>query len=146
MCGVLATDAFSDGRAWLQEMWTGVGRQREYEDLLRRARLAEEAMVLGEAPEVAPIEEIIPYAPDDLRPVQVTLPVTSAVEPERVVSDHPVFRPAPTGIPSGTPRGTVPSGLYTAVRTAPYRYVTSTSSALPWGRRTITLLTGLGMV
>lgn len=66
VCGVLATDAFSDGRAWLQEMWTDVGRQREYEDLLRRARLAEEAMVLGEVPEVAPIEEIIPYAPDDL--------------------------------------------------------------------------------
>ena len=66
VCGVLATDAFRDGHASLQEMWTGLGRQREYEELLWRARLAEEAMVLGEAPEVAPIEEIIPYAPDDL--------------------------------------------------------------------------------
>jgi uncharacterized protein len=66
VCAVLAADAFSDGRAWLQEMWTGASRQREFAELLRRSQLAEEALVLGEAPEVAPIEDLIPYSPGDL--------------------------------------------------------------------------------
>src|SRR5580658_7368369 len=37
--GALATDAFSDGRWWLQDVWARAGRVDHYNELLRRARL-----------------------------------------------------------------------------------------------------------
>jgi hypothetical protein len=64
--GVLATDAFSDGRSWLQQLWSGAGRAEHYEELVRRANHTEEALALGQEPEVVPVEEVIPYAPEDL--------------------------------------------------------------------------------
>jgi pimeloyl-ACP methyl ester carboxylesterase len=139
VCGVLAADAFSDGRAWLQEMWTGAGRQSEYAELLRRARLAEEALVLGEAPEVVPIEEVIPYAPDDLalfrslcesHPLwsrRASLATVQAIGQLRPASLGGHLRDRPVRLIHGSEDGTVPvrhlDVLRSAVGTEDYHVV-----------------------
>jgi pimeloyl-ACP methyl ester carboxylesterase len=64
--GVLASDAFSDGRSWLRELWTNAGREEQYDELVRRGQRTEAALALGQGPEVVPVDEVIPYAPEDL--------------------------------------------------------------------------------
>jgi uncharacterized protein len=120
VCGVLAADAFSDGRAWLQQMWTGADRGPEYEELLRRAGRAEAAMVRGDVPEVAPIEQIIPYAPDDLvlfgllcqsHPLwsrKASLATVQAIGQLQPASLGPQLRDRPVRLIHGSEDGTVP--------------------------------------
>jgi uncharacterized protein len=64
--GVLASDAFSDGRSWLRELWRNAGREEQCDELVRRGQRTEAALASGQAPEVVPVEEVIPYAPEDL--------------------------------------------------------------------------------
>jgi uncharacterized protein len=64
--GVLACDAFSNGESWLADLWSRSPRAEKYPVLVQRAHRAEEALARGEAPEVVPLEDVIPYAPEDL--------------------------------------------------------------------------------
>ena len=143
VCAVLAADAFSDGGRGAGK----VGGRRPAAracGAVAASTADEEALVLGEAPEVAPIEHVIPYAPDDLvlfRSLCESHPLWSRRASLATIQAIGELRPASLG---GHLRDR-PVRLIHGSEDGDVRYVTLMSSAPPSGQRTITLLTGLGM-
>ena len=120
VCGALSADAFSDGRSWLQEVWARAGRVDHYHELLRRATLCDAALVLGHGPEVVPIEDVIPYAPEDLvlfrslcesHPLwsrQASLATVQAIHQLQPAALGGLLRGRPVRLIHGSEDGTVP--------------------------------------
>jgi pimeloyl-ACP methyl ester carboxylesterase len=128
--GVLASDAFSDGRSWLRELWTRAGRAAQYDELVRRGQRTEAALALGQEPEVVPVEEVIPYAPEDLalfrslcelhplwsrRASLATVQALARLQPASL-GHH--LRDRPVRLLHGEDDGTVPVGHFHTLRAA----------------------------